>query len=40
MYFTSLDFGAFFAATFIIYYLPFNRRYQTEILITASLFIY
>jgi alginate O-acetyltransferase complex protein AlgI len=40
MYFTSLDFGAFFVATFTIYYLPFARRCQIEILIAASLFIY
>jgi alginate O-acetyltransferase complex protein AlgI len=40
MYFTSLNFGAFFVATFIVYYLPFSRRCQPEILIAASLFIY
>ena len=40
MYFTSLEFGEFFVATFILYYLPFSRRFQTEILIAASLFIY
>jgi alginate O-acetyltransferase complex protein AlgI len=40
MYFTSLEFGEFFVATFALYYLPFGRRFQTEILIVASLFIY
>jgi alginate O-acetyltransferase complex protein AlgI len=40
MSFTSFDFVAFFAATFIVYYLPPARRYQVEILVVASLFIY
>jgi alginate O-acetyltransferase complex protein AlgI len=40
MYFTSLEFGAFFLATFILYYLPVARRFQVELLIVASLFIY
>ncbi|MEI9985452.1 MAG: hypothetical protein WDN69_21030 [Aliidongia sp.] len=40
MYFTSLDFGAFFVATFVLYYLPISRRFQIELLVAASLFIY
>jgi|HubBroStandDraft_1064217.scaffolds.fasta_scaffold00058_28 alginate O-acetyltransferase complex protein AlgI len=40
MYFTSFAFVVFFVATFVLYYLPPSRRYQTEILIVASLFIY
>src|SRR5579859_1483866 len=40
MYFTSFEFGAFFVATFLIYYLPVFRRFQVEILIVASLLIY
>jgi alginate O-acetyltransferase complex protein AlgI len=40
MYFTSFEFGAFFLSTFILYYLPIARRFQVELLIAASLFIY
>ena len=40
MYFTSLDFCLFFLATFCLYYLPIARRFQIELLIAASLFIY
>jgi alginate O-acetyltransferase complex protein AlgI len=40
MSFTSFDFIAFFAATFVLYYLPLSRRYQVELLIVASLFVY
>ena len=40
MYFTSFEFGAFFLATFILYYLPITRRCQVELLIAASLVIY
>jgi alginate O-acetyltransferase complex protein AlgI len=40
MYFTSSNFGLFFISTFILYYLPINRRFQVEVLVAASVVIY
>ncbi|RXT48755.1 MBOAT family O-acyltransferase [Bradyrhizobium betae] len=40
MTFTSWQFGAFVGAVFTVYYVPFVRRFQVYVLITASLFFY
>lgn len=40
MLFNSIPFVALVAVTFALYYLPFLRRWQIQILITASFVFY